>query len=281
MKILVIQENGRHDRNRNFRECFCTQRALNICGIACDVWGKGHSNFNSKIDFNSYDVIIDLENYDTKWIPDLSLIKAYKILWAIDGHCRGMKCYMDRFISGKYDLILQASRDLVDDNSIWFPNCFDDSLIFPMNVAKRADVGFCGNTLNRKNYLDLLSLNFNYIGDIFVIGEDMVRAINSYRIHFNKNISFDINYRNFETIGCQIPLVTNFNIQYEILGFKDGKNCILYNSTEEMIDKIKYGLENVDYLEKIALSGKVLSKEHTYLKRMIYLEEILKDKAVL
>ena len=37
----------------------------------------------------------------------------------------------------------------------------------------------------------------------------MVKAINSYKIHFNRNHSKDINYRTFETLGCQTVLVTN------------------------------------------------------------------------
>jgi hypothetical protein len=30
MKILLIQENGRHNENRHFRECFCLQRGF-VC----------------------------------------------------------------------------------------------------------------------------------------------------------------------------------------------------------------------------------------------------------
>ena len=41
-RILIIQENGRHERNREFRECFCLKRAFNQLGFGCDIWGKGH-----------------------------------------------------------------------------------------------------------------------------------------------------------------------------------------------------------------------------------------------
>ena len=34
----------------------------------------------------------------------------------------------------------------------------------------------------------------------------MVDAINSYYIHFNRNIGDDINYRTFETTGCKTLL---------------------------------------------------------------------------
>jgi len=277
MKFLVIQENGRHEKNRNFRECFSTQRSLIALGHDCEVWGKNHVNMDKSIDFNNYDVIIDLENYDTGWIPNLSSVKVYKILWVIDGHCRGMQGYYKRFESGKYDLILQATKRLVDDKSIWFPNCFDNELIYPLDVEKKADVGFCGNKLNRQSFFDILNSNFNFKSDIFVIGDDMVKAVNSYRIHFNVNYNFDINYRSFETIGCKIPLVTNYDAQYNDLGFKDGTNCMMYKNTNELVSKIKFALENKEYLNEMSEQGFLLSEEHTYIKRMKYLEHIIKE----
>ena len=86
MRILIIQENGRHEENRDFRECFSLQRAFVTLGYACDVWGLGHSNYTSAPDFDCYDVIINLENYDEAgWVPDLSQATARKFLWAIDG----------------------------------------------------------------------------------------------------------------------------------------------------------------------------------------------------
>jgi hypothetical protein len=46
MKILIIQENGRHVENREYRECFNLQRALLRKNIDTVVWGLGHENFN-------------------------------------------------------------------------------------------------------------------------------------------------------------------------------------------------------------------------------------------
>ena len=278
MKFLVIQENGRHDKNRVFRECFSTKRALNSIGHECDIWGKNHNV--PDVNFNDYDVIIDLENYDTSWIPDLASVKTYKILWSIDAHCRGIGYYHNRFISGKYNLMLQATKDFVGNNSILFPNCFDDTIIYPMEIKKRSDVGFCGNILNRKPYFDLLSENFHFVSDIFVIGEDMVKAVNSYRIHFNVNLSVDINYRSFETIGCKVVLATNYNPQYEQLGFKDGENCIMYKNNNELVEKIRLALWNEEHLNQMSAQGYILSKEHTYLNRMKYLEQILMEKGI-
>jgi len=280
VKFLIIQENGRHIKNRDFRECFSFQRSLLKNGCQCDVWGKGHENYNQMPNFNSYDVIIDMENYDTGWVPSLLNIRAYKIIWSIDAHVRGMQYYTDKFKKNHCQLILQATQDFLTHNymSIWFPNCFDNTLIEPRETTKRADIGFCGNIVNRQDYLNFLSKNFNFKSDIFVIGKDMVNAINSYKVHFNKNIGKDVNYRNFETIGCRIPLVTDYNSQYAELGFFDGINCMIYKSLPELKEKITILLSDEKLRNNIALEGYNLSKLHTYDVRVAWLLKYLREK---
>ncbi|KUG21556.1 hypothetical protein ASZ90_008691 [hydrocarbon metagenome] len=205
MKFLIIQENGRNEKNRSFRECFSIKRALLMENHECDIWGLGQENYDQKQDLNAYDVILNLENYDqTNWLPDLSKVSAFKILSVIDAHVRGMEPYRKIFNKGKYDLSLHATRDFLEKNrfgfrsdyfkdgiirrGIWFPNWFDPDLIGPREVPLRAEVGFCGNIISRKSYLELLKQNFNFLADVKVFGEDMVKAINSYKVHFNKNI---------------------------------------------------------------------------------------------
>ena len=279
MRFLIIQENGRHMKNAHLRECYCMQRSIIKLRQVCDIWGMGHENFRSPIDFNAYDVIIDLENYDSGWTPDLSSVNAYKILWSIDAHCQGLEYYINRFNRNKCHLMLQATKEFVrKDCDLWFPNCFDSTIIKPRMVAKRADVGFCGNVVNRQSYFNFLGDKFDFITDIFVIGDDMVNAINSYRIHFNKNIANDVNYRNFETIGCKIPLVTDYNDNYDGLGFKDGENCMFYNNDDELVEKIKVLLDNQVLLNSIAESGYKLSSNHTYDVRARFLVNFLYNK---
>lgn len=273
MNILLIQENGRHEANKNFRECFSLQRAFEKFGHFCNVWGQGHSNFDISPDYESYDWIINLENYDTGWVPNLSTSKAKKILWVIDAHCAGEQGYLNEFNRGDYDLMFHATEDFCsEDFKIWVPNSFDDELIKKIDSPKKHLIGFCGNYVNRKPLLEALQKEINLHTDIFVIGDDMVEAINSYHIHFNANIANDINYRSFETIGCGTMLMTNYNKQYEKLGFKDFENCVFYHSMDDIINKYNYLKDNPEEIKKIADAGHELSKEHTYKKR---LEQVL------
>lgn len=274
MKIIIIQENGRHDANRNFRECFSLQRAFKKLNHNCDVWGLNHDNFDVIPDWNSYDLILNIENYDTTgWVPSLnSITKPKKLLWSIDAHCRGEEVFENTFREGKYDYILHSTKDYVKkEHHLWFPNGFDDDLIKPMDVDKKYDLAFCGNYVNRKSILEFLENEYGLHLDIFVIGNAMVEAINSYKCHFNLNIGNDINYRSFETIGCGTLLLTNYNKQYEELGFVDGENCFMYNDIEELQDKIKH-IKGAD-TSTISNNGLRLSKQHTYYKRVSSLIE--------
>ena len=265
MKILIIQENGHHDSNRHFRECFCMSRSLEKMGHTTEVWGKGHDNFNELPQWESYDLILNFENYDsTGWVPTLADVRTpKKILWSIDAHCRGMTPFTDTFYTGKYDLILQSTKDFVDDNSVWFPNCYDASLFKPCS-DKRTLLGFCGSLLNRKPMLDFLTQKYNLKQDIWVLGEDMVKEVSSYGVHFNMNLANDINYRSFETLGCGTLLLTNYNPQYEELGFIDGENCLMYKDINSLCQKIEYCIKNPESVDEMTKNGIELARNHTY-----------------
>ena len=281
LKILIIQENGRHKKNRKFRECFSLKKAFEHYGHQVDIWGLNHKNFKNIPTWDNFDLIFNLENYDMSgWVPSLNESKAYKILWSIDAHCRGSEIFDNTFKEGKYHLLLHSTRDYATgQNKVWFPNAFDDDLVIKMdNVDKEHFIGFCGNYANRKSIIDKINDSFLIKKDIFVIGDDMVKAINSYEMHFNKNISNDINYRSFETIGCSTALLTNNNYQYGKLGFKDMENCILYSNLTDLIDKMKYLSNDHQTLKKIQNSGYKLSLKHTYKNRIDKLLNFLKQK---
>jgi glycosyltransferase involved in cell wall biosynthesis len=277
MRMLIIQENGRHEENRHFRECFSLQKSLKKFGIGAEVWGLGHSNYDKEVDFDSYDVIINLENYDTGWVPNLLEASApKKLIWNIDAHCTGFEKCMQTFTQGNYDLILQATKDFIQENSVWFPNCYDDSLFYETPCEeKEHTLGFCGSLLNRAQLLDFLEQEHSLKKDIWVLGDAMVKAVGSYWMHFNINLANDINYRSFETLGCGTALVTNRNYQYGMLGFEDEKNCIMYGDIDELKEKLSKYSKNKNKLKEIIEGGRVLAREHTYDVRAATLIEIL------
>lgn len=279
MKFLIIQESGRHTENREYRECWGITRALRHYDHEVRVWGLGHSLYDLIPEFDSFDVIINLENYDESgWVPDLSNVRAKKLLWSIDAHVKGIEGYLKLANDQNYDLILQATPEFVDKDSVWFPNCYDDTLIYPLGF-KHIGMGFCGNVVNRQYLLNIMKAAFpGFREDIFVIGDSMVRAINSYKIHFNANISIDINYRNFETLGCGTCLLTSYNPHYAQLGFIDGVNCFIYKDEKEMVEKGRLAWNNDDLRTKVSSAGLELAKLHTYKARAKLLLQILGEK---
>jgi hypothetical protein len=276
MRILIIQEASRQKQRHDIRECLSFQRALLSLqkDITCDVWGLNFENYNTTPQFNSYDVIINLENYDTGWVPDLSQYNApLKFVWAIDSHCQVYDYYTNIFTRGKYNYILQASKPYLNSNSVWFPNCYDDDHIMPLlHVKKQYNVGFCGNvvTHERAALFDAMCKAFPDfrmdIGTCF--GPAMVEAINSYKILFNKNISCDVNYRNFESLACMTTLVTSHNDQYAELGFVNDVHFHTYLSADEAVYKVKYLLQNPEKAKETALNGhNFVKKHHTFKNR--------------
>lgn len=287
MKILIIQEAGRHSKNKNFRESLNLQRSLSkIDGISSEVWGLNYEKFN--IPFSEMedwcDVIFIIENYTPEWLPvsEIQNSKKLKIFWSIDSHCvLSQHQHLCQLL--KIDILLNSTESYIPHfeglvkKSYWFPNSYPDDLIYPLDIKKDTDIGFCGNVINRGHVIDSLD-KYNIRKDIFVIGEDMVKAINSYKIHLNCNIANDINYRTFETTGCGTFLLTNYTPGLEKL-FDIGKEIVIYENLEDLDQKVKYYLENEKEREEIALAGYNRSKnDHTYYERAKKIIEIINEQ---
>jgi hypothetical protein len=286
MNIVIIQEAGRHEKNKDYRESLNLHRSLSkIEGVESKVWGLNYPYFDtpfSEIEKWS-DVIFIIENYTSGWLPvdEISKSEKLKIFWSIDSHCV-LEQHKHLCNMLKIDILLNSTESYIQmfsglvKKSYWFPNSYPDDLIKPLNVDKTVDIGFCGNINNRGHVINSLD-KYGIKKDIFVIGDDMVNSINSYKIHLNCNISNDINYRTFETTGCGTMLLTNYTPGLERL-FDIGKEIVVYNNLDDLDSKVKYYLENEEEREIIAKAGYERSKkDHTYFERSKRLIEIINE----
>lgn len=273
MKILIIQERGRHEANREFREALCLKRGIQRAGHEAVVWGLNYDNFTINFDDISKDcdAVLSLENYDTGWHPNLTNFKGLKAFWSIDSHC-AMFNHQQHCAKHKFDLLLLSNEHHSEmfknfvGNVTWFPNGYPSDLIFPNQDIKRdIDVGFCGSLIgNRSAWLDMIGARFNLKRDIFKLGSEMVDCFSSYKISFNINIADDINFRTFESTGAGSLLLTNYTPNLEKL-FKIGEEIIVYNSSDDLIDKINHFLIHDDQRETISQAGmKRSSTFHSY-----------------
>ena len=72
MKIVIIQEAGRHQENKNFRESLCLHNAFSkIDGVESKVWGLNYQDFSTPFsEIEKWtDVIFVIENYTSSWLP--------------------------------------------------------------------------------------------------------------------------------------------------------------------------------------------------------------------
>jgi len=270
MKVLLIQERGRNESNREFREALCLKRGIERAGHEAVVWGLNYDNFS--IPFSEVskdcDALLSLENYDSGWHPDISGFKGKKLFWSIDSHC-SLQNHQSHCLKHKFDVLLMSNIQHVDhfrglvSSAVWFPNGYPSDLIKPdPSVERNVDIGFCGSVIgNREAWLNLISSKFNLKRDIFVIGNDMVRALSSYKIAFNINIADDVNFRTFEATGSGAMLLTNYTPNLEKL-FEIGKEVVVYNSPEHMAQLIEHFIFYENEMKLISDAGMLRAKTH-------------------
>jgi spore maturation protein CgeB len=218
-----------------------------------------------------------IENYNNGWLPNISKFKGLKMFLSVDSHVIPQQ-HIQTCSVNKIDIVLNAieshKKYFLKYKCYYLPPAYADDLIYPNKLQKSVDVGFCGNWVNRADWINCIP---NIKKDIMVIGDDMVNAINSYKIHFNRNMADDINGRTFETLGCKTFLLTNHTENLDKL-FNIGEHLITYTTKLDLNDKIKYYLANSDIREKIAESGyNHVKKNHTYNNRAQQIIEIIKQ----
>lgn len=289
MRVMIIQERGRHPENWEFRESLNIARALDRIGHEAVMWGLNYGDVPFNDAQKNCDAILLLENYETgKWVPDLSQVKKLKLFWSIDSHCI-LAAHQKTCRKQKIDVVLNSThhylKDFPDTKNYWFPNAYPDDLIRPNPNAKKLwDIGFCGNMLNRRQWLMELKERYDdgrsgFRLDIMKLGMNMVRAVWSYRIHWNRNISNDINYRTFETLGCGTLLFTNVTDRLTDL-FDTERHLVTYKGIGDLFEKIDHYLANPDETATIAAAGHEHAKaNHTYINRAYRLVEIIDKNA--
>jgi len=294
LRFLILQSAGHHDgrdgwtRNDYLRECFALQHALRLSGHEADVAGDRHPHL---VDHGGeYEAVILGEQYE--FSPSLHAVlrrhfdnNVVMVQWIVDLHCHDGYTWFTPYM----DLVLHATRELIHEYAIkcaadaystmmnrkglqptkhiWFPNAVDDRYFRWRWRAKTTDVAFIGSPQPaRKEFLDKLTHDLGLVQK-FATGVDMLDAIASTKIHVNKSIGVDLNYRVFETIGLGTCLCTNWHPDMDDLGFIDGENCLMYRDVEDCKTKIRNALHDGSW-RRIGAAGHVLSQSHTYTQRV-------------
>lgn len=284
MKWLILQSAGKHkgqdgwDRNDMLRECFAIEYALCCAGDTVDVWGLRHENYATKPDFNSYDGIFTIENYELDWLPRVNgLYRALRIFWIIDAHWQPLNTYAE--VLKGYDIVLHSTRGFIapyrtlypDRKHLYFPNGVDsrffDCALYP-ETPRTDDIIFIGGkAAPRAAAIDHMVQECGMSYRYGITGMSYIRAVMNAKIQFNKGLNGDINYRNWETIGLGTCLLTEYDPEMELLGFKHNVNCLFYKTVDEAVELAKTCLKTGEW-QRIAQAGYALSKHHSYVKRV-------------
>ena len=256
------------------------------------VWGRGYDTFARPIEevARDADAVLLVENYDAGWVPDLGRLRALRVFWSIDSHV-ALAAHVRMCRRQRIHLLLNATEGYLPHfraagrTCAWFPNAYPADLVTPLpEVPKRHDLGFCGNVLDRGPWLAALQEEFGLHVLSFdtpsgrnheAIGRGMVRAVNSFRMHWNRNLADDINCRTFETLGCHTLLLTNHTPGLERLVDCE-RHLVVYRDLEDCKARIRSLLSDPARIERIAAAGHAHARaHHTYDVRARQLLELM------
>ena len=110
--------------------------------------------------------------------------------------------------------------------------------------------------------------------------KEMPRVFANSKINLNMtipNIKTGIPLRVWDIMGAGGFVLTNHQLELDMY-FEDGKDLVTYSNNHDMLEKIKFYLENDSLRNEIAARGAdKVRKYHTYDERIKYMLQILKD----
>lgn len=218
-------------------------------------------------------------------IPKQRTYKSYDIVLTSFPHF--VECFRKKGIAAEYFPLAFDQRVLNEVGNLDFE--FDVSFVEGISNAHQQ-----GIELLKKASTQLPIEIFGYGKELLepsspayqrhrgeVWGLEMYRVLARSRITMNRHIDVARNYANnmrlFEATGMGTCLVTDWKENLHTL-FEPEKEVVTYRSSDELIEKVKYLLENDKERKKFAEAGqKRTLREHNFYNRMKELLEILKN----
>ncbi|MFO7446248.1 MAG: glycosyltransferase [Ignavibacteriaceae bacterium] len=217
----------------------------------------------------------------------LSELGITTIHWFCDDHWRYEK-YSSK-VAPNFDFICTTANSALQkykqqnifDKVIKTQWACNHELYIPYNVKKDIDVSFIGQPHgNRREVISSLlnkNINVEYFGFNWqnrprLPFHQMVRMFSRSKINLNlsnsnDNLSQQIKGRNFEIPGTKSLLLTDKAENLEEY-YENGKEIVIFNSTDELAEKIGYYLNHPGEGQKIAQNAYQRTiKEHTWFHR--------------
>lgn len=148
------------------------------------------------------------------------------------------------------------------------PEAFLPRMVFRVPRYDWSFIGFMNTDRRIFALRDLMDEFPNYYSYSGLFFEDVARVYNDSKVVFNVSVNGDLNMRSFEALACRACLLTDRQQGMEEAGFKDGVNCMIWETLEESMDKMDYLLHHEGERERLADAGwRLCLSRHTYLHR--------------
>ncbi|MEZ5530391.1 MAG: glycosyltransferase [Porticoccaceae bacterium] len=281
MKVLFLVQKEQRVILDRFYDSIC--RHLGDCDLR---WLSSSEQANLKqyfnnIDVGSYDRIIFFLRFKKeirqvrfiRSLPNLVILEHDAYQNYISGKYQGkfsshyLKLPWARVICSGYEVSEKLRAEGVDVTFV--PKGYDQALLVNRGAERDIELGFLGSLghemySQRRALLEALAEQENMVVTRTQSGEEYVAMLNRIRIFVGADVGFgEYMIKNFEAMACGCLLLTwnQGEAENHALGFRDMENVVLYNSLEELRDKLNILRSNPGLIEQIAGAGRQLVEE--------------------
>lgn len=281
MKVLFLVQKEQRVILDRFYDSIC--RHLGDCDLR---WLSSSEQANLKqyfqdIDVEAYDRIVFFLRFKKeirqvrfiRTIPNLVILEHDAYQNYIPGKYQGKfsrhyrKLPWVRVICSGYQVSEQLRAEGVD--TVFVPKGYDQALLGNRVLERDIELGFLGSLGHqmygqRRALLEALAEQENMVVTRTRSGEEYVAMLNRIRMFVGADVGFgEYMIKNFEAMACGCLLLTwnQGDDENRALGFKDMENVVLYNSLEELREKLGRLRGNPGLIEQIASAGQQLVEE--------------------
>ena len=193
------------------------------------------------------------------------------------------QCFLDHAEATHYDVVFACQRVYVPHlrttgsrHVRWLPLACAPEKHRLCDGPRDVDVAFVGGAsqpvhTTRAALLARIREKYSLLALEHAYGEEMCRAFGRGKLAFNHAAVEDLNMRVFEALAMGCALLTNR--EGEVNGlldlFQDGKQLIVYDSADDLLEKIQTYLQDEEARTRIAGAGRAeVLAHHTYAHRI-------------
>jgi len=143
----------------------------------------------------------------------------------------------------------------------WVCEGFDDNVDYICDEEKEFDVSFIGDVSNWPHRQRMLAniLDLKIVTDAY--GTDHAKMVSKTKINLNVCTDDSASDRVYKVLAAGGFLLTDDWYGRELTGLVDGEDLVIYKNNKDLVDKIKFYLDNPDECNRISKNGNITVKK--------------------